>query len=164
MIHEVVIKPKWLEQATLLSEEMGVLRNSITRGQGNLAGFIGEIVVYNLVLGGFHENTFDYDIIKNDVKYDIKTKRCTSTPMPNYECSIAGMNPNQKCDYYIFTRVLNDQSICWVLGFLSKKEYFKKARFCKMGEVDSKSHMGWRFKADCYNVEIQDLKDIYKIK
>ena len=41
------------------------LNNSITKGEGNLAGAVGEIIVKD-AYGGIGENTYDYDtIIKN---------------------------------------------------------------------------------------------------
>lgn len=163
MIYEVDILSAWLKQAMRESREMGALRESITKGDGNVAGFIGELAVHDLI-GGEHKPTFDYDIIRPDGKFDVKTKRCTSTPMPEYECSIANYNPNQQCDFYVFTRVLEDYKTCWVLGYLPKAEYFAKARFCRKGEVDTKSTLGWTFKADCYNLEIKELKDIYDLR
>jgi hypothetical protein len=159
MIQEFKVKPEWVSQANILSEQMGSLNKSITHGEGNVAGFIGELCVHNLI-GGTHNPTVNYDIILNDKKYDVKTKRCTSVPLPNYECSIAAYNPNQECDYYIFTRVLSDYSNCWILGYISKKEYLDNARYCKKGEKDEKSSFGWRFKANCYNLEINKLNDI----
>jgi len=162
MIHEVDINPDWIKLATKKSKDMGALRESITKGAGNVAGFIGELAVYDL-MGGIYRPTFNYDIVVSGKKYDIKTKRCTSTPLLNYECSIAGSNPNQKCDFYIFTRVLENYKTCWILGYISKEDFFKNARFCRRGDVDEKSHMNWRFKADCYNLEIKELADITEL-
>lgn len=163
MIIEIDIDPLWLKQAIKESKQMGALRESITKGKGNVAGFIGELAVHSII-GGEHKPTFEYDIIRPDGKYDVKTKRCTSTPMPHYECSIADFNPNQKCDFYIFTRVLEDYKTCWVLGYLPKTEYLEKARFCRKGEVDEKSDLGWTFKADCYNLEIDKLRNVYDLR
>ena len=70
---------------------MGEIRNSITSGMGNMAGFIGEQVA-NEVIKGIINNTYDYDIIEDNILWDVKTKRCTSRPRPHYECSIAALN------------------------------------------------------------------------
>lgn len=163
MILEVQVLPEWVKKAKRKSNEMGVLHHSITKGDGNVAGFVGEIVVHEII-GGIHKPTYQYDIIKDNIKYDVKTKRCTSPPLPEYECSIASFNPNQDCDYYIFTRVLENYKYCWVLGYMAKKDYFDNARFCKRGQIDEKSNLGWTFKADCYNVEITKLKDINDLR
>jgi hypothetical protein len=57
--------------------DMGRIANSITNGKGNLAGFIGEIVVADHI-GAKEKNTYDYDIIDQvGNTIDVKTKRCT---------------------------------------------------------------------------------------
>ena len=47
------------------------LNNSITKGEGNLAGAIGEIVVKDAYRGK-GKNTYDYDTIIKNYKVDIK--------------------------------------------------------------------------------------------
>lgn len=41
---EVKITGSQIDKAKALAQELGQLNNSITGGQGNLAGFIGEIL------------------------------------------------------------------------------------------------------------------------
>ena len=78
--------------------DMGTIANSITNGGGNLAGFIGEIVVKDYI-DAEENNTYDYDIIdKVGNKIDVKTKRCNSEPKPHYDCSIAAHGTKQDCD------------------------------------------------------------------
>ena len=59
---ELVITPDMLVEARDKAVEMGQLYNSITRGAGNIAGFIGEAIAQQ-VLGGTLFNTFDYDLM-----------------------------------------------------------------------------------------------------
>ena len=107
-----------VENAIDRANDIGHLNNSITSGQGNLAGIIGEDIVKDYI-GGSIDNTYDYDVVKDDVLYDVKTKRCTSKPRDYYECSVAAFNTKQKCDKYIFVRVLytNTQyTTAWIRG------------------------------------------------
>jgi hypothetical protein len=60
-------------------------------------------------------------------RIDVKTKRCTSAPKDYYECSIAAHGTKQDCDEYIFVRVLNNLQRAWILGRISKDEYFDKS-------------------------------------
>ena len=136
--------------------EMGKLYNSILRGKGNMSGFIGEQLALK-VLGGAWENTYDYDLKVNDIRIDVKTKQTSLKPLPHYECSIAAFNTKQDCDGYAFVRVLNDFSVGWFLGVLTKQDYFDKATFLKKGEVDPSNN--YTVKADCYNVRIDELGD-----
>ena len=100
---EIEITEDMKKRAWRKAREMGEINNSITKGDGNIAGFLGEEVANHIIKGDIN-NTYDYDIIKDDVTYDVKTKRCTSEPRPYYECSVAAFNTKQKCDYYAFSK------------------------------------------------------------
>jgi len=155
---EIEVTGGQLIRARQKAVEMGRLANSITNGGGNLAGFIGEVVVAD-ELGAKEDNTYDYDLTLNDTtRVDVKTKRCNSAPLSTYDCSIAAHGTKQKCDMYVFVRVLNDFSRAWILGKITKDEYFKKATFHKKGSIDPDNK--FRFKADCYNVKINMLESI----
>lgn len=140
------------------SIELGTLRNSIRKGDGNLVGFLGEHITNSIINGQF-SNTFDYDIILNDLTIDVKTKATTVKPLEIYECSIAEFNCKQKCDIYIFTRILKNYEKGWVLGWLPTDVYYKNAIFLKKGTIDPSNN--YTVKANCYNVKI---KDLFKIK
>jgi hypothetical protein len=133
---------------------MGKLHNSILRGKGNMSGFIGEQIALQ-ILDGKWDNTFDYDLVVNDKKVDVKTKQTSVKPLPHYECSIAKLNTKQKCDAYAFVRILNDFSKGWYLGVLTKEDYYDKATFLRKGDVDPSNN--YTVKADCYNVRIDEL-------
>lgn len=152
---QIDITPDHIEKANGLSESLGVLKNSITTGEGNLAGFIGEVVVAEH-LGATHTNTYDYDLVLGDKRVDVKTKRTNYPPRENYDCSVAAFNTRQKCDYYAFVRVKNDLTKAWILGFYGKSDYFNDAKFHRKGEFDESNK--FTFKADCYNIQIGKLR------
>lgn len=157
---EVRITKKMLSTARAKAKEMGPLKNSIRRGQGNLVGFLGEFLVAKII-GATIENTYNYDLIKGDIKIEVKSKQCSSPPLLTYEVSVAAYNTRQAVGgYYIFVRILDDYSKGWILGKKRKDLYFKQARFCKEGEIDEYSSLNWKFKADCYNLQIKDLSPI----
>lgn len=147
-----------IERAQWKAAELPKLNNSITKGGGNLAGFLGEELVLASSERFTEANTYDYDIVL-DSRYsiEVKTKRQTSKlpPKSTYEASITNFNPYQLTDYYIFTRVTNDYSIGWVLGIISKNEFFNKASFHRKGELDTTNN--FEFKCDCYNLPYSDL-------
>jgi hypothetical protein len=104
------------------AKEMGRLHNSITKGEGNLSGFIGEAVAQS-VLGGELKNTYQYDLVLPSGKtVDVKTKRTTVKPKDYYDCSVAAFNTKQQCDYYCFVRVKEDLSVAWYLGVYDKHQ------------------------------------------
>ena len=151
---EIEIKKEWIEEAKIKSIEMGKLKNSITKGEGNVVGFLGEIVAANYIKAKI-ENTHDYDIVKNNLKIDVKTKKCSSKPKDHYECSISEYNTKQKCDIYLFVRILNDNSKAWLCGMIGKKDFFKRSKFYPKGFVDQSNNM--KFHCDTYNMKIKDL-------
>lgn len=150
-----------IDTAKEKSNDLGLINNSITKGDGNIAGFLGEEIA-NQILDGQIDNTYEYDIITdrdgNRTTWDVKTKRCTSPPRNYYDCSVAGFNTKQKCDNYIFVRIEHNNGVfknAWVLGWMEKNEYFKKSKLLKKGEIDKSNN--FTVKADCYNLQIKYL-------
>ena len=160
MKHIKILKED-IEIARKMSDSMGTLNNSITKGQGNIIGFLGEIIVAQH-LGIVLSNTYNYDLIYKDKKIDVKSKKVSTPPRDYYECSVAALNTKQKCNLYVFTRIKNDLSEGWILGYLEKEKYLTDSKFLKKGEIDSDN--GWKVLTDCYNLPINKLKDIKELK
>ena len=157
---EVKITEDMKKRAWAKSREMGVIKNSIMKGDGNIAGFLGEEVA-NVVIDGTINNTYDYDLVSKDgIKYDVKTKRCTSPPKPYYDCSVANFNTRQKCDRYVFVRIENKNKR-WgragELGWVTHDKYFEKASKLTKGQIDPSN--GFVVRADCHNVAISELNE-----
>jgi len=154
---EVDITDGMIEWAKEMAGDLGQLKNSITKGDGNLAGFLGEICA-NQIIQGSIIGTKDCDIIKDDITYDVKTKRCKDKPEDHYECSVAAYNTVQKCDHYVFVRVKNDLTKAWILGKYDKTRYFEDARYLRKGQRDGDNY--FKVKANCYNIAIKDLEEL----
>ena len=153
---EIRVSDDVLIEARNMAEEMGQLRNSFTKGAGNIAGFIGELVVREL-LGAKQQNTKDYDLLLPDgIKLDVKTKRTSVKPKENYDCSVAKISLHQQCDAYAFCRVKNDYTLCWFLGMIDHDKYFEKSRFLEKGTVDPSNN--FTVKSSCYNLAISELE------
>ena len=154
---EVPITPQMVEKARAWDAEMGQLANSITGGEGNIAGYVGKYLVSGL-LGVPLTKTYNYDMVFKRYKVEVKTKRCTSPPKMSYECSIAAFNPRQSCDLFVFTRVMKDLSRGWVLGCLSPLDYFRLCVKHEAGEHDPEN--GFTFHCRTFNVPIKKLSPI----
>ena len=164
MMIEMNVSQNMLDKAQKASDKLGVLRNSISQGRGNKAGYVGEYCVMDYLLNNKHDvvedNTYDYDFYLNTknngkLKIDVKTKTTGVKPLNYYDCSIAEYNTKQKCDVYVFTRILYSLKKIWLLGWLPKQEYFNKSTFLKKGTVDEDN--GYKVKASCYNLKIDEL-------
>lgn len=156
-MREVEITTDIIDVARVKAKELGLLRNSISRGRGNIIGFIGEEIALSC-LGGQSANTYDYDLVLEDgTTVDVKTKSTSVRPLSHYDCSVAAYNTRQKCDAYAFVRVKNDLSVGWYLGILPKNTYLDIAEKFDKGDIDPAN--GFVIKADCYNVKISELQD-----
>ena len=157
---EVEVTGEMLVRARDKAAAMGSLRRSITNGQGNLAGFVGEEIALQ-VLGGTvanDEKNVDFDLVlPSGLTVDVKTKRTSVKPLPHYECSI-NTYYEQQCDLYAFVRVHNDMHIGWFLGVYDRVAYYKDCTHFKKGDIDKSN--GFKFKADAYNLSISQLKDV----
>jgi len=158
---EIPINDDYMRRAREKASTVGILQGSITGGTSNVVGAIGEIIVADSIEAK-QINTYDYDLIKDGVRIDVKTKRCNTKPLPNYDCSVALHGTKQDCDAYVFVRILTDLSKAWILGGISKQSFYKKATLYRKGDVDSDN--GFMFKADCYNLKIDKLSPVHEIK
>ena len=154
---EIEVTQDILARAKRKAASVGVLQGSITGGLSNVVGAIGEVVVRDL-LDAEEVNTYDYDLIKNGVRIDVKTKRCNTKPRDNYDCSVAAHGAKQDCDKYVFVRILCDMSRVWILGEITKGRFYSEATPHKKGDVDLSN--GFVFKADCFNLPISKLEKL----
>jgi hypothetical protein len=157
LIRQVLITDQMREIAHKKAKEMGTLRNSISNGDGNVIGFLGELAAWSII-GGKLANTYDYDIVLKDSRtVDVKSKRAKVVPLPYYECSVAAYNIKQKCDFYCFVRVTNEYDKAWVLGMVEKDRFYKMANYVPKGSIDGDNR--FEIKDNCYNLKIQELDD-----
>ena len=157
-MQEIKISLDMLDAARQKAKELGKLHNSILKGKGNLAGFIGEQIALSF-LGGEWQNTYEYDILLSDgEKVDVKTKQTSVEPLPEYDCSVANYNTKQQCDSYAFVRVKNDFTVGWYLGKIKKDDFLEQAVFMKKGDVAPSNN--YRVSADCYNLKIHALGNV----
>jgi len=118
------------------------LKNSHTDGEGNFAGSLGQVLVqHNHPTLRFHE-TFNFDLVTliGDT-VEVKSKRCTSVPKPHYNATVYDTNDSQEADYYYFTRIMDDLSVGFLMGFIRRHDFFKRASYFKAGEKDYDGHV-----------------------
>ena len=154
---QVSITPEIIARAKKKAATVGNLQGSITGSLSHVVGAIGEIIVADAI-GANESNTYDYDLVRDGERIDVKTKRCNTRPFPHYDCSVAAHGANQNCDSYVFVRILTDTSRAWILGSIPKPDFYTRATKYKRGDIDPTN--GFTFKADCYNLPISELSDV----
>jgi len=158
MIVEINITNEQIKRAEELYE-FNVLKGSVTEGEGNKVGALGEIIVLDFY-GKYSEyvGDYNYDLIIKGKKVDVKTKKQNVPPLLEHKANIFAYNTKQQCDYYCFVAIHSSMTKGWILGWKKKEDFFKEATFRKKGEVDKTgTNVGWTFKHDCYVLTNKDL-------
>ncbi len=141
---------------------MGALNGSFTKGKGNLAGMLGEILIHKIAGGKrVGHKCFAYDLIlDNGLTVDVKTAVGNVEPKPHYVARVYGSEAKKehlssKCDVYYFVRA--DVAICnaWVVGWMWADEFMAKATFLPKGHVNADD--GKLAYHDEYSVPISEL-------
>lgn len=134
------------------------LNGSITNGESNIFGAIGEVVVYDYFKGKGKEvdfsSTYDYDMIINNDRIDVKTKAVAQFGNENVLASVSNWNYKQRCDYYFFVQVLHNKKYAQLLGYKNKFQFYEIGFEKKKGDIDTD---GFVFRSDCYNLKVVDL-------
>lgn len=165
MIHLPAIQDEW-ELAQKLAREMGTLNNSITGGAGNVAGFLGELAAarYLNYLGCQRQNTYQHDLVVGGFLLDVKTKRRTVRPEPDYLSAITQLSAGQQCQGYIFTSVEFTREVPkWITlcGWMPKKKYLERAKPVARGEIQEN---GWKCSEDCLVLPYGELIPMFDLE
>jgi hypothetical protein len=181
MVRVKVTKEQYIRANNLYDFGEKGLKNSIMGGGGNVYGALGEVIAmdyFNLSETDYNA-TKDYDLVMSGNTVDVKTeihrvsdlkrddneseinyqkrKDKYHSPKLNYLCKIKDTSKHQECDFYLYTRVTKDYGYVWILGFILRKNFKKKATQYMKGDVDPTSRIGKTIKADCMAIQIQDL-------
>lgn len=153
---KVLITDEMRAIAEKKAAKIGVLNDSLEKGEGTVAGIIGEQIVLKVINGSIWAEKYDYDLTLRNIRIEVKTKQAKNQPRLEYDCSVSNLNARQKCHVYAFVRVLKDDlSVGWFLGFMSKAEIFKNCIFWKEAERDPLN--GFSIVGDCYSVSAHTL-------
>jgi hypothetical protein len=134
------------------------LKNSVTNGESQLYGALGEIIIYDYFSQKGYKidtnSTYDYDMIIDGYKVEVKSTKTKAVPKENYICGIMAYNFRQECDFYFFLRINTNLKECYLLGYKSKSDFKNEATFIKKGEKDQH---GFIIQNDNYILEINKL-------
>lgn len=136
------------------------IKNSITQGESQIWGALGEVIIMDMYKVKY-EGVADYDCIINGHKVDVKTKKTSVEPRPDYNCSIVGTSVHQKCDYYFFLRINTELPVAYLMGWMPRKDFLTKASFNLKGEKETPI---FDFREDCFNLPMSDVNPFSKIK
>jgi len=164
-------------QALQKAKKLGKLKNSITKGRGNAAGYLGEEAVAKYLNANIMSNDegsqkYNHDLILQDGRRaEVKTKRRTVPPLDHYDVSIAQTSLHQKPDVYIFVSLEFKESKrlgknmvykhlqnVWLLGEKTPKDFLDQSNKWNTGDIDKSNN--FITKTNMYNLPINLLDDI----
>lgn len=148
-----------IKDAVEWAAKLGSLNNSITGGDGNFAGRLGELALAKH-LGIEVQDDYSYDLVKDGKTIEVKTKRRTVDPQEHYDVSVAETSRHQHPDVYAFISItLDDRKVkrVWLCGYMDCDQYFATAKKMKKGQRDNSN--GFKTHADMYNMAISRLRE-----
>jgi hypothetical protein len=134
-----------------------VLNNSIRQGEGNVIGALGEIVVFDhyTAIGRHvvHAQDFNFDLLIEGFKIEVKTQEQRSIPLPVYTCHVPDYNSTQECEFYCFVFIHPDMTKGWLAGYISRSQFNQIKKLKKKGEIGFSKP----FKCDTWIVYVKNL-------
>ena len=161
MIHLDVL-PEEISRASDMARSLGGIDKSILAGRGNMAGFVGELVV-SRYLGCTVQNTYQHDLLIGDRRYDVKTKRRKSLPLPTYMASITGYQ-DQMAYGYIFVSVQHSDgvpTVATLCGHMPRREFKERATYVAAGDTDPSNN--WTCSMDCWSLPYSELRPMEEL-
>ena len=157
-IIEIVPTADDLKMASDRAAQLGVLPNSFTGGRGRMTGFLGEIAFGNYYKDCCYvgDTSFTHDFVLDDWKIEVKSKSCSSKPKVEYNVSVnGGENKEWLNDIFFFTRVNSSYSRVWLLGWMKRDNFIRRAEYRKAGESDSD---GFTHQSSGFHLSIKQLR------
>lgn len=114
-----------------------------------------------------HSSTYDYDVLIDGKKIDVKTKQRKDVPIrADWEASIVGYSKDtQKCQMYAFTQITysgidkNAYKDFTFFGHMLKEDYFSEG-VQKLTKGQDYGDNGFTALADCYNRFYNELVEL----
>jgi hypothetical protein len=165
---EINFNKSMMKEAQDWANNLGSIKNSITKGKGNYAGRLGELALAKHLNVDRLEDNRSYDIIFNEKKIEVKTKRRAVKPKDSYVVNVAKTSNHQNPDYYAFVSLeyadrdsggnYYDLQHIWLCGYKSHKDFIEKSEFWPKGFPDPKMP-SWKSHVDMHVMEIANLDD-----
>lgn len=132
------------------SKNLGVLPSSLTRGAGNMTGFLAEIAFERTFPKAKYvgDSSYTHDYVLKGKTIDVKAKACTGRPMLHYNAMVLPKKDGSvPADIYFFARVHKNLTKVWLCGWATGKGVKKPKYWKKKGETDD---FGFALYSDCY--------------
>ena len=130
-------------------------------------GYYGEEIVKEYFGQVYHDNKSEYDLAYRLNKLEVKAVNASARPEPDFEASVnaaKGIDRKQACDYFVFTRIKNDYSLGWIVGYIERDLFFKIAIYRGVGEVLYIKKNGQKVYVKNNPIRQCKIRDLYHIQ
>ena len=131
------------------------LSNSIMRGGCNIIGALGEVMIQDIFVHQDTASTYDYDLIIDNDRIDVKTVKVTNKPNKFFNAKIPAYQKFQETDYYFFGYVTADLTEYYLAGYIAKEQFFNLAELKRAGETEQ----DFTFRCDTYILKAGRFKE-----
>ena len=131
------------------------LQKSIMRGGCNIIGALGEVMIQDIFVHQDTASTYDYDLIIDNDRIDVKTVKVTNKPNKFFNAKIPAYQKFQETDYYFFGFVTADLTEYYLAGYIAKEQFFNLAELKRAGETEN----NFTFRCDTYILKAGRLKE-----
>ena len=170
-MEELLFDKSMIEEAQEWADNLGSIKNSITKGKGNYVGRLGELALAKHIGAGEAQDQSGYDLVFKGKKIEVKTKRRAVPPRESYLVNIAETSKHQSPDIYAFiSSQFNTHKKgkytglekLWLCGYKSSEDYFDQATFYSKGDKDPDMPL-YKFSASCYVMRVRDLDNVIQL-
>lgn len=158
-IIEVRITPEMEEVAEKRNkdnfEKYGSVETVLTgRQQENRRnGYVGEEIVKSFFTDFKYTDSPHHDLLYHELKLEVKAKSANLSPQAHYENMVMAYQRKRKLDYLVFVHIMNHSMIGYIVGWMSKEEFYEKSYFMRKGEMNN----NFRLDSDRYMITVGDL-------
>ncbi len=131
------------------------LNKSIMRGGCNIIGALGEVMIQDIFVHQDTASTYDYDLIIDNDRIDVKTVKVANKPNKFFNAKIPAYQKFQETDYYFFGFVTADLTEYYLAGYIAKEQFFNLAELKRAGETEQE----FTFRCDTYILKAGRLKE-----
>jgi hypothetical protein len=152
-----------IQRAKKEAQELGVLKNSATKGAGNMSGMLGEILFHSYY-GGKRapKSCRTHDVtLKNGLKVDVKSQLTQNVVSLGSVVRIYAPWESKdwltsKCDVYYFIKIQRGTFFSAFIGWIYASSLLDTFEFTPVGDINPFD--GRRASADEFSAEASALK------
>jgi len=118
-------------------------------------GYVAEEIVAQTFTRLVRVDRPAYDFEYRGFTFEVKGIGCNQEPEPHWEATSMDYQKNRKFSHFIFCRVNNNFLEGWILGFISREDFYEQARFAEKGT----KNQNFEYDNDRHCIEIRLLSD-----